>query len=179
MTPKQQAFVREYLVDLCGTKAAIRAGYAERSAKKIAHELLQKPEIQEQLQVAMAARARRVDVTADRVLQELARVAFFDPRRLLRPDGTPIPVNELDDETAAALTGMDVLEEYEGTGRDRVFVGYTKKVKVADKVAALGLAMRHLGMLKDRVDLTGSLVVRIEEVTSPAEKTAAWKKPGG
>lgn len=83
MTPKQAAFVQEYLVDLCGTKAAIRAGYAERSAKKIAHELLQKPEIQQQLQAAMAARAARVELEADDVLRDLVTIAQADPRELV------------------------------------------------------------------------------------------------
>lgn len=111
----------------------------------------------------MKKRVQRVEITADRVLQELARIAFFDPRRLLNADGSPKPINELDDDTAAAVAGLDVLEEYEGSGQDRVFVGYTKKFKIADKNTALTNAMRHLGMLKDKTELSGpngeSLVV--------------------
>lgn len=83
MTPKQQAFVREYLVDLCGTQAAIRAGYSKRSAKEMAHELLQKPEIQAALQAAMAARAARVELEADDVLRDLLTIAKADPRELV------------------------------------------------------------------------------------------------
>lgn len=157
MTPKQEAFVREYLIDLNATQAAIRAGYSAHTANEQGARLLANVSVRSALDEAMRERAERTQITADRVLQELARVAFFDPRRLLKPDGQPIPVNELDSETAAALVGMDVHEEFEGSGKDRVFVGYTKKVKIADKVAALGLAMRHLGMLRDKLEVDANV----------------------
>ena len=89
-------------------------------------------------------------------------MAFFDPRRLLNADGSPKPINELDDDTAAVLAGMDISEEYIGTGEDRRFVGYTKKVKLADKVGALTLAMRHLGMLTDKLE--------VKDVTTRADR---------
>jgi phage terminase small subunit len=155
LTAKQQRFVDEYLVDLNATQAAIRAGYSKKTAHAIGEENLRKPEIQAALQERMKARQERTEITQDAVLKELARIAFFDPRKLFRPDGSPKPINELDDDTAAALAGMEVLEEFEGTGKDRVFIGYTKKYKIADKNSALTNAMRHLGMLNDKMQLTG------------------------
>lgn len=156
LTPKQQRFVAEYLIDLNGKQAAIRAGYTVRRAEVTASELLANRKVSEAVAEMMAAREKRTEITQDRVLQELARIAFFDPRKLLGPDGAPKPINELDDDTAAALAGLDVTEEYEGSGEDRVFVGYTKKFKIADKNTALTNAMRHLGMLKDKTELTGA-----------------------
>lgn len=155
LTPKQQRFVEEYLVDLNAAAAARRAGYSEKTARQIGERLLTNVDIQEEVQALMQARQQRTEITADRVLRELAAVAFFDPRKLFNPDGSPKPITELDDQTAAALAGIDVLEEFEGAGKDRVFVGYTKKYKVADKNTALTNAMRHLGMLRDKVELTG------------------------
>ena len=84
--------------------------------------------------------------SAERVLIEASRIALFDPRKLFREDGSPKPISELDDDTAAALAGLDVHEEYVGTGEDRVFVGYTKKYKVADKNAALEKLFKHHGL---------------------------------
>lgn len=69
MTPKQEAFVREYLVDLNATQAAIRAGYSKRTAHVIGHENLTKPEIANAIVAAMAERATRTEITADYVLQ--------------------------------------------------------------------------------------------------------------
>ncbi|KEO92120.1 hypothetical protein EH31_05485 [Erythrobacter longus] len=69
MTPKQKAFVREYLVDLNATQAAIRAGYSKRTAHVIGHENLKKPEIAAAIEVAMDQRTKRTEITADYVLE--------------------------------------------------------------------------------------------------------------
>ncbi len=69
--------------------------------------------------------------SAARVLLEASRIALFDPRKLFRDDGTPKPICELDDDTAAALAGLDVHEGFEGSGEDGVFGGYRKKYEVA------------------------------------------------
>jgi phage terminase small subunit len=165
ITPKQQRFVDEYLVDLNATQAAIRAGYSKKTANEQGARLLANVSLKKLIADAMSKRSQATQITAERVLQELARVAFFDPRRLLNADGSPKPINELDDDTAAVLAGMDVSEEYEGSGEDRRFVGYTKKVKVSDKVAALGLAMRHLGMLNDKLQVGGGVTVKVKDYT--------------
>jgi phage terminase small subunit len=165
LTPKQARFVQQYLVDLNATAAAERAGYSKRTAKSIGHDLLKNEKVSEAIAKAMGKRAERTGITADRVLQELARIAFFDPRSLLNPDGTSRPVNELDDDTAAALAGMEVTEEFDGKGKSRKSLGFTKKVKVADKVQALGLAMRHLGMLNDKLHIPGGLTVVVKDYT--------------
>lgn len=155
LNEKQLRFIAEYLIDLNATKAAKRAGYSEKTASVQGFDLLRKPEIQAELEAAISARAERTQITADRVLKELGRIAFFDPRKLLNSDGSPKPLEELDDDTAGAIGGLDVLEEYEGTGKDRVFVGYVKKYKISDKNAAITNAMRHLGMLRDKVEHSG------------------------
>jgi phage terminase small subunit len=75
VTPKQVAFIREYLVDLCGAKAAVRAGYLPKNAKKSAHELMQKPAIREAIDAAMEERAQRTLVTADENLKAIEHLA--------------------------------------------------------------------------------------------------------
>ena len=76
MTKKQKRFVEEYLIDLNATQAAIRAGYSPATAKEIGCENLTKPNISEAIAKAMAERSRRTGVNQDRVLQELAKIAF-------------------------------------------------------------------------------------------------------
>lgn len=74
LTPKQEAFVREYLVDLCAAHAAVRAGYSERSAKQTGCDLLAVPKVQAAIAKAQAERAERVDDDADQVLRDLRRL---------------------------------------------------------------------------------------------------------
>lgn len=159
LTPKQQRFVDEYLVDLNATQAAIRAGYSERTAGKIGSENLAKPEIADAIAAAQKDRATRTQITADRVLQELGRLAFFDIRKLYNPDGSMKNPAELDDETAAGLAGVDVTEQQtsdvDEEGKVRPAPTFTKKAKAFDKKGALELCMRHLGMLKDKVEHSG------------------------
>jgi phage terminase small subunit len=156
LTAKQQRFVDEYLIDLNATQAAIRAGYSAANADKIGPELLGKTRVAEAVQERMKARQQRTEISQDRVLQEYARLAFLDPRKFFHPNGSPKDITELDDDTAAALAGMDVLEQYEGQGEDREFVGYVKKYKLTDKKGALDSVARHLGMFNDKMQLTGA-----------------------
>jgi len=78
LTPKQERFVQEYLVDLNATAAAKRAGYSEKAAYSIGQENLKKPEIQSAIQTAMDLIGKRTGITQERVLQELEIVAFAD-----------------------------------------------------------------------------------------------------
>lgn len=164
MTPKQARFVEEYLVDLNASAAARRAGYSARTADAIGRENLGKPTIAAAITAGQKARSERTRITADRVLLELARIAFFDIRRLYRADGSMKEPHELDDDAAAALCSLDVVEEFDDRPaeteqepqahggslrrRRRTLVGFTKKAKIFDKGPALTNAMRHLGMFE-------------------------------
>lgn len=159
LTDKQAAFVAEYLVDLNATQAAIRAGYSERTAYRIGAELLQKTSVAEAIAAGQAKRAQRVEITADRVVAELAKIAFADPRDLMEwgPDGVKLKASaELTEEQAAS-----VAEVSETTTKD----GGSLKLKKHDKVKALELLGRHMGMFKDKVEneISGGLVVTWQE----------------
>lgn len=161
LTARQQRFVDEYLVDLNATQASIRAGYSHKGATVRGSELLANRKVAEAISAAKASRAERVQITQDRVLQELARIAFFDPRKLFRADGSPLEITELDDETAAVLAGLDIVVERTDEGRD----GYSsvRKYKLTNKLGALEAAMRHLGMFKDSLELKGGINVTISQ----------------
>lgn len=77
LTPKQEAFAREYPTDLDATAAARRAGYSERTAGQIGYQLLQKTSVREAIALALAARAERCELTADLVVEGLLAEARF------------------------------------------------------------------------------------------------------
>ena len=151
MNPRREAFVREYLVDNNGTQAAIRAGYSARPAYSAGERLLRNVEVAAAIAEAQAARSRRTEVTADRVVLELARVAFGDPRRVMSwgPGGVKLrPSGELTDEEAAI-----VAEVAETTTKE----GGSLRIKSVDKLGALRLLGQHLGMFAEKVDMRATV----------------------
>ena len=144
MTPKQEAFVREYLVDLNATQAAIRAGYSQNTAGKIGHENVTKPEIASAIQAAMNDRAERTNITVDRVLAEYARIGLADIREVVQvtSEGVKIlPSDQWRPQAAAA-----VAEVKEGTDGQL-------SVKMHSKLGALDKVAQHLGMLIERSEV--------------------------
>ena len=166
MNKKQKAFTIEYVIDYNATQAAIRAGYSERSAYSQAYDLLRKPEIMEAIKKLEDEAAARAAVTKDMVLKELARVAFVDPRKLFDEDGRPKDITNLDKDTAAALASVEIFEEFDYNGESRELVGYTKKYKWADKLRALEMLGKHLGMFTDKVHVDGSLDTGSDKLAS-------------
>ena len=144
LTPKQQRFVDEYLVDLNATQAAIRAGYSAKTAGSIANETLTKPEIAAAIQQAMQDRSDRTQITADAVLQELGRIGFSDMRVFATWGANGVTLNEsasLKDDSARC-----VAEVSETRTKD----GGAIRFKLHDKVAALEKIAKHLGMFGEK-----------------------------
>ncbi len=162
LTPKQRRFVDEYLIDLNATQAAIRAGYSPKTANEQGARLLANVSIAEAIREARDKRQQRTEITQDRVLQEYARLAFCDPRRLFNADGSPKPIEELDDDTAAALAGLEVREEFEGKGQERTLAGYTKKYKLANKLGALDSLAKHMGLFDAKEEDSEDETIKIE-----------------
>ena len=108
LSPKQERFVAEYLVDLNAAQAAIRAGYSPKTAKEQGARLLTNVHIQKAVQERRQQHQANTGLTAERVLLEAMRLAFFDIRKLTDAEGNPIPINQLDDDTAAAVAGLDI-----------------------------------------------------------------------
>jgi phage terminase small subunit len=154
LTPKQSAFIEEFACDMNATQAAIRAGYSAKTAKEQATRLLSNVHVAAEIAKGRAARSERTGITADRVLQELARVAFLDIRKLFNPDGSMKPLSELDDDTAAAIAGLDLAEIRDEDGKP---VGVLKKIKIADKLVALDKLARNLGLLQDKLKIGGDV----------------------
>lgn len=146
LNEKQKRFVEEYLIDLSATQAAIRAGYSYSTAGSIGSELLKKPEVAEAIETAIAVRSKRTGFTQDRVLRELAKVAFLNPLDVVDTDGRIKPDAEQDD--LACIEGI----KYKHSDSDTGFSS-EREVKFASKLKALELLGKHLGMFNDKVDL--------------------------
>jgi len=172
---RRRQFVAEYLVDLDQTAAYLRAGYrgTNLGLRVNASKMMARPDVKAAIDEALRKREARTEITADRVLKEVARLAFFDIRKLYDVDGNLKAPKDWDEETAAAVAGLETLEEFIGTGGDRKQVGQTRKAKVWDKTAALTLAMRHLGMLKDRAEISGPNGGPIKQTTVNVDMTPA------
>ena len=138
MTDKQKIFCQEYLIDLNATQAAIRAGYSVKTAQEQSSRLLSNVMVQREIERLKAERSRRTGITADRVLQELARIGFVNPMDVI--------------DSAIASVKVKIIPTKDGNGIER-------EVKLHDKVKALELMGKHLGMFTDKVDLNANLPV--------------------
>ncbi|MFV1484513.1 MULTISPECIES: terminase small subunit [unclassified Phaeobacter] len=152
LTPKQQRFVEEYLVDLNATQAAIRAGYSEKTAGHQGFAHLKKPQIQKAVQECMEERSKRTEITQDRVLNELAKVAFSDLRKVLTSSGALIDTQDWDDDVAGFVSSVEVVKKPSGEFDEdgRPIVDHVHKIRAWDKMAALEKLGKHLGMFVER-----------------------------
>ena len=138
---RHRRFVLEYIIDLNGSAAAIRAGYARGKAGARASELLRRPEVQLAIREEMKEREKRLRLSGDRIIDEAMRIAFADPGRIARwsPDGVVlIPSDDLapDDRAAVKLVSVG--------GRKGA---RAQRFEMHDKLAALALLARMTGMI--------------------------------
>jgi phage terminase small subunit len=146
MNDRQRLFVKEYLADPNAAEAARRAGYTLRNARAVASRLLRKPEIAALVAKGTEQRAEKKRVTADRVIEELGRMAFADIRNFIDwgPEGVKLrDKSALDSDDAAAIADV------EAKGAN----GQIGRLKLYDKLAALNALARHLGMIGGRTAL--------------------------
>jgi phage terminase small subunit len=160
MTPKQEAFVREYLIDLNATAAARRAGYSARNADRIGPELLGKTCVAAAIQAAMAERAEQTKIDANYVLKRLAEIDQMDVIDIMHEDMSLKPISQWPKIWRQFLSGFDLAEMFEGRGEDRDMVGILKKIKWPDKTKNLELLGKHVSvgafMDRSKTEITGA-----------------------
>ena len=149
MTNKQLKFCEEYLIDLNATRAAIRAGYSPKTANEQGCQLLAKVSIRACVDKALAERSKRTGVNADRVVRELARLAFVNAPDVIDLDNAIAKSGAATDDTAAiASVKVKIIPGEDGDGVER-------EIKLFDKTKALELLGKHLGMFEDRLRIEG------------------------
>ena len=155
LTPKQQRFVEEYLIDLNATQAAIRAGYSENTAKEIGCENLTKPNIQKAIEEAKKARSEETKIDASYVLKRLVEIDQMDVLDIMDDQMNLKPLKEWPKIWRQYISN---LENFELSGGD----GFIKKIKWPDKIKNLELIGKHVdvGAFKDKVEHSGKIEIQ-------------------
>jgi len=175
LTARERRFVAEYVVDLNATQAAIRSGYSRRTAGSIGSENLQKPDIASAIATVLEARAVRTGITQDRVLDELAILAFSDV--------THYRVSDAGDVTLAANAPREAMRALQSIKRRIVTRGrgtraereVVVEIRLWDKPGPLKLAGQHVGLFTEKVEHSGTLVLEDAVMASrqPSEADGA------
>ena len=150
LTPKQQRFVEEYLIDLNATQAAIRAGYSEKTAKVIAAQNLSKLNVQEAIEEAQNKRQEQTQIDAAYVLKRLVEIDQMDVLDIMDDDGNVKPLREWPKIWRQYISNIETISVDDGEG-------WLKKIKWPDKVKNLELLGKHVsvGAFKDKIEHTG------------------------
>lgn len=159
MTDKQKLFCDEYLIDLNATRAykeVYKSCKKDETVNASASRLLRNVKVQAYITERMKAREQRTQITQDMVIEELAKIAFFNIKDIFNNDGTLKSIKEIDDKSAGAISSVKILQK---AGSMKIEMGgdiplqhiaeQTVEIKLNDKKGALELIGKHLGMFKE------------------------------
>lgn len=141
LTDKQERFCQEYVIDLNATQAAIRAGYADKTANREGSRLLSNVDIQEKILTLKEEIAERNRITVDELVSTLAGMVRFDIAELYNEDGDLKLIHQIDKEQRAAISSLETDE----TMVDERMTVATRKVRTYSKLDAIEKLMKHLG----------------------------------
>lgn len=158
MTPKQARFVAEYRKDLNATQAAIRAGYSEKTAQEQGARLLSNAMVAAAVAEKTQQQLAKADITAERVLQEIGRLAFSDVRTLFDANGKIKPLHTLSADEAACIAGLEVIIKNAEAGDGHMDTVH--KIKVWDKSKNLEMLAKHFALLTEKIEHSGGLTIR-------------------
>lgn len=154
LNDKQAKFVAEYLIDLNATQAAIRAGYSPKTAEQQGSRLLSNAKVAAAVQAGQSRIAAKLEITAEMVAAELAKIGFANMADYIRiVGGEPVvDLTSMSRQQAAAIQEVTVEDYMDGRGEDARDVRRVK-FKLADKRAALVDLGKHLGMFREQIDV--------------------------
>ncbi len=176
LTSKQLRFVQEYLIDLNARQAAIRAGYSEKTAAAQGSRLLTNADIQAEINIRQGKIAEKLDISAERVLQEMARLAFSDIGILFAENGSLRQLTDLTPEERAMIGSIEVVSR-KVPGTEPAEIEYVHKIKSWDKPAALQMLGRHLALFKDKMEVEHSgQIDLIDRLTRARERVQSRGK---
>ena len=160
LTPKQDRFCREYMIDLNATQAAIRSGYSKKTAKEQAYGLLTKLHIQQRVTELNRKRQEATGITAEKVLREAARIAFADVGEAFNDDGSLKLIHEIPKDIRRAMSSLEVVEnwEYNEEGEKEIS-GELKKVKFWSKDKQIENLFKHCGLFEKDNEQSRDLTV--------------------
>lgn len=141
LTPRQKAFVAEYIIDKNASAAAVRAGYSPAGAASSSYHLMNNPEVRHLIDLTLGLLAERAMCTAETVIAEISKVAFASVQHFYDAGGNLLNVADIDPDVAATIASI----ETEHIGGDEGMVT-VKKVKLLDKVKALDMLAKHFNL---------------------------------
>lgn len=185
---KQEAFCREYIVDFNGTKSAIRAGYSKKTAGAMAGRLLSLVKIQDRIRDLTKQREQRTNVTADRVVQQLARIAFMDVKDIVdwgteevkyllrtETDEFGVKTEHFRTEHREFIRPKDP-DEVDGTLIQTIKMGkYGFEIGIPDRMRAFEMLAKHLGVFDDRPQTTVDVGAYINALYARAKDGDLWE----
>jgi phage terminase small subunit len=171
LNEKQKRFCEEWMIDMNSTQAATRAGYSAKTANEQGARLLANVSVQAYIMELREKLKKKTELTQERILEELKRIALSDIRGFYREDGSFKSINELTEEQAAALAGVETDEiwgmEVDGEGMQKKKLGETKKIKRWDKINAITQINKMMGWnAPEKVEHTGDSFLDFLKQTS-------------
>ena len=157
---QQRLFVAEYLKDFNATRAYIRAGYEAHSAHSAGPRLLENVEVNAAIEEALKRREHRVEVDRDEVLLTLIRSLGQDVAQAYDEHGRPLPIHQIPVEVRKLIHGIEMGDD-----------GRPKKLRFLDKAKSLELALRHKGLLHDKLEVSGKVTLEQLVLESMTKKT--------
>ncbi len=180
LLPRQAAFVQEYLVDRNATQAAIRAGYSAKSAGQMGSSLLKNPKVAEEIARRGREIASNLEVTAGRIIQELAAIGFSNIGDYLTPGegGRQFDWSHLSRQQLSAIAEVTVFDYAQGADvRDRrAQAAGTRPIRrirfrLHDKLAALSQLAKYVGLFDETVEGDKDLTIRVVYEDRPIRGT--------
>ena len=155
LTPQQELFCHEYLIDRNGTQAAIRAKYSVKSAQEIASQLLSKLMIKSRINELIKIQLDTLKIDATFVLRQILNSANIDINDAYDENGNLKPISEMPEPLRKSITSIETEELFEGKGKDRERIGTAKTIKIEGRLKALKLLGLHLKMFTDVHEIPG------------------------
>lgn len=165
LNDKQRLFCEEYIKDKNAVQAAIRAGYSERSIAVQSVNLMRNELIKERISELQDRVSVRNDVTVDKIIRELSRLAFTDISQLFDDEGKLKDIKNLPDDLKRAISSIEVIENKQNKDI------YVKKIRLWDKVKAIEMLAKHLDIFRDKEQST-QINVYIDKYINDAEQIA-------
>lgn len=161
LTTKQRLFADDYVITHNATQSYMKIYKVkkEETAKVNASRLLTKANLKEYIENKLKPQFDKYEITQERILKEYAKIAFLNPKKLFQDDGSLKGIHEIDDDSIAAINGIEVQELFAGSGKEREQIGTLRKLKIVDKKGALDSLAKIQGMFIDKIEHSGKLTI--------------------
>jgi len=173
LTDQKRKFADKWFETAKGGASAVYAGFSEKTKDQIAYNLLQEPEVNEYIQKLREEYALKSGINKESVLNEYRKIAFSDVRKLLTVDGGLKSIDDIDDETAGAIAGIESFDEIERESGEKL--GTNRKIKLHDKLRALEALSKHLGLFEkdnDQSKPQNTNIINLGNGKDPNEATS-------